>query len=62
MKGYVCVLCLLAACGCMRAQAMDWQPSAGHTQVPIWPERRPMQPGPGPENVTAGENLLAESR
>jgi acetyl esterase/lipase len=50
MKVWVCVLCLLAACECMRAQATVWQPSAGHTQTPVWPETPPdAQHLPGPE-------------
>jgi acetyl esterase/lipase len=37
------------------AQAGVWQPSAGHVQVPIWPEGKvpDPQPMPGPETVRA---------
>jgi acetyl esterase/lipase len=39
---------------------MVWQPSAGHTQIPIWPGAAPdVQPVPGPETVTLSEELLA---
>jgi len=43
------------ACGCLRAQTNVWQPSPGHTQVPIWPGAVPdaqAQLVPGPEYVT----------
>ncbi|MGH8290302.1 MAG: alpha/beta hydrolase [Steroidobacteraceae bacterium] len=60
MKVCVCVLCLLAACGCIQAHARAWQPTAGHTQIPIWPGTAPdAQPVPGPETVWVGTRLLA---
>ena len=43
------------ASGCLRAQTNVWQPSPGHTQVPIWPGAVPdaqAQLVPGPEYVT----------
>ena len=42
-------------CGDLRAQTNVWQPSPGHTQVPIWPGAVPdaqAQLVPGPEYVT----------
>lgn len=52
---------LLAACGGAHANTMDWQPSAGHTQIPIWPGVAPdAQPVPGPETATVSKELLAD--
>jgi acetyl esterase/lipase len=60
MKLRSIVLCLLAACGSVHAETMVWQPSAGHTQIPIWPGAAPdVQPVPGPETATLSEELLA---
>src|SRR5262245_13543351 len=45
-------LCVVIACGSLSAQTNVWQPSPGHTQVPIWPGVVPdVQPVPGPEAV-----------
>ena len=53
MKPLIFVLCVVFACGGLRAQTNVWQPSPGHTQVPIWPGAVPdAQPVPGPEYVT----------
>jgi acetyl esterase/lipase len=39
---------------------IDWQPSAGNTQIPIWPGAAPdLKPVPGPETVTLSKKLLA---
>lgn len=44
---------LLAFCG-LRAPTPAWQPSPGHTQVPIWPDAVPdTQPVGGPEVATS---------
>jgi len=60
MKLRPIALCLLAACGSAHADTMDWQPSAGHTQIPIWPGVAPdASPVPGPETATVSEELLA---
>jgi acetyl esterase/lipase len=60
MKLQCIALYLLAACASANAKPMVWQPSAGHAQIPIWPEAAPdAQPVPGPENVTVSEELLA---
>jgi acetyl esterase/lipase len=37
LKISVLVSCLLLVCGGLNAQTREWQPSAGHTQVTIWP-------------------------
>jgi acetyl esterase/lipase len=48
------------ACGSLSAQTPLWQPSPGHTQVPIWPGAVPdAQPVPGPESYTTTTNLIA---
>src|SRR6266568_4539428 len=45
----VCIV-LAFAIGNLRAQEPAWQPSPGHTQVPIWPGAAPdAQPTAGPE-------------
>jgi len=49
MKPRVAVLCLLAVFANTHARTV-WQPSAGHTQLPLWPGTPPdAQPAPGPE-------------
>ena len=41
---------VVSACAALRAQTPSWHPSAGHTQVPIWPGKVPdAQPIAGPE-------------
>ena len=54
---------LLAACGGAHATTMDWQPSAGHTQIPIWPGVAPdEQSVPGPETQNAGDGVTNVTR
>src|SRR5271155_4412117 len=45
----------------LSAQSPAWQPSAGHTQLPIWPGAIPdAQPVAGPENTkTDAKDLVA---
>ena len=53
MKPLIFALWVVFVCGGLRAQTNVWQPSPGHTQVPIWPGAVPdAQPVPGPEYVT----------
>lgn len=60
MKCWVIALCGLVACASVHAKTMAWQPTAGHTQIPIWPRTMPdAQPVPGPETMTASKNLIA---
>lgn len=51
---------LVFAFGALHAQTRGWQPSPGHTQIPIWPGTPPdAQPLPGPETVSiSGKNDL----
>ncbi|MEO5830130.1 MAG: alpha/beta hydrolase, partial [Rhodanobacter sp.] len=53
MKLLVVAAGLLVACASVQAKTTEWQPSAGHTQIPIWPGVAPdLKPVPGPETVT----------
>ena len=50
MKPLIFALCSFFALGRLAAQEGTWQPSPGHTQVPIWPGAAPdPQPVAGPE-------------
>lgn len=61
MKPLIFTVCVVFALGCVNAQTRDWQPSPGHTQVPIWPGAVPdAQPVAAPENdTTTITNLVA---
>ncbi len=69
MKLVIFVLGLPLVFGRLSAQAPVWQPSPGHTQVPIWPGVVPdAQPVTGPEDMTtdpkqmvAGKPVIAVS-
>ncbi len=55
-------LCVMPTSGNLTAQANVWQPSHGHTQVPIWPGAVPdAQPAKGSEfmEVTGKDSLVA---
>jgi acetyl esterase/lipase len=57
MKPLIIALYLMFAFGRLSAQTNVWQPSAGHTQIPIWPGAVPdagKQPVKGPEKATSG--------
>ena len=62
MKSLIFALCFVFGLDGLSAQQTTWQPSPGHTQVPIWPGRVPdPQPVAGPEDDTrtATEPLVA---
>ncbi|HEY6264170.1 MAG TPA: alpha/beta hydrolase [Candidatus Acidoferrum sp.] len=63
MKPLLSALCVVFASGGLCAQTPAWQPSPGHTQVPIWPGAAPdPQPVAGPEvtRTSSGkEGLIA---
>jgi acetyl esterase/lipase len=63
MKPLLLALCMVFAFGGLNAQTSAWQPSTGHTQVPIWPGAVPdAQPTAKPEYaeaVTAAKELVA---
>jgi acetyl esterase/lipase len=56
MKPLIFALSVVFAFGCQSAQKPAWQPSPGHTQVPVWPGPVPdAQPVAGPEDETKTE-------
>jgi acetyl esterase/lipase len=64
MKRLLFVVCLAFALGFVdgrvRAQTAVWKPSAGHTQVAIWPGMAPdSQPTAGPEVAGTTKHLVA---
>ncbi|HXX28538.1 MAG TPA: alpha/beta hydrolase [Terriglobales bacterium] len=62
-KTLIVALCVVLGFGGLSAQTPAWQPSSGHTQVPIWPGAVP-DAGPiaGPEvAATEKESLVAGS-
>jgi len=60
MKHLIFALGVVFAFGELRAQTNVWQPSPGHTQVPIWPGTAPnAKPVPGPEYAKAFPDLIA---
>jgi acetyl esterase/lipase len=65
MRPWIVVLSLsvVFACRALSAQAPVWQPSPGHTQVPLWPGKAPdAVPVAGPEVVTLDEAFLIAGR
>ncbi len=63
-KPFIFAVCVVSAFGSLGAQKPVWQPSPGHTQVPIWPARVPdPQPVAGPEvETTTGKESLVAGR
>ena len=56
MKPLIFALCVVFASSNLFAQRPGWQPSPGHTQVPIWPGTAPdAQFGPPPNTETVPE-------
>ena len=56
MKPLLFVASLVFGCASLFAQKPGWQPSPGHTQVPIWPRTPPdAQFGPAPDTETMPE-------
>ena len=63
MKLLIFALCVVFAFGDLSAQTPAWQPSPGHTQVPIWPGAVPdAQPVAGPEDTATVEDPLVAGR
>jgi acetyl esterase/lipase len=65
MKPLVFALCVVFAFGGLCAQTPGWQPSPGHTQLPIWPGAAPdAQAVAGPEVTTlsSGKDGLIAGR
>ena len=62
MKPLILAFCVVFALGGLSAQTTVWQPTPGHTQIPIWPEAAPdPQPVAGPEvaETTGKDSLVA---
>jgi acetyl esterase/lipase len=62
MKPLIFAFFVVLAFGNLNAQKFVWQPSLGHTQVPIWPATAPdPQPVAGPEfaEKTGNDSLVA---
>ncbi|MFZ0276232.1 MAG: alpha/beta hydrolase [Candidatus Sulfotelmatobacter sp.] len=56
-------LCVVFAFGGLSAQTPAWQPSPGHSQVPIWPGTVPdAQPVPGPETTKIDSDFFVAGR
>src|SRR6266702_3359722 len=63
MKPLIFALCVVFAFGGLSAQTPAWQPSPGHTQVPIWPGAvADAQPVAGPEVATTENHSLVAGR
>src|SRR5262249_17987994 len=59
MKTLFLALCIVFALMELNAQTNAWQPSPGHTQIPIWPGTPPSEPPfPGPEYVETSTGLV----
>jgi acetyl esterase/lipase len=62
-KSWRWAVCVFLACVGLRAQQAAWQPSPGHTQVPIWPGAAPdAQPVAGPEDSATVRKPLVAGR
>src|SRR5713226_10562968 len=56
LKPLLFAVCFVFGCASLLAQKPGWQPSPGHTQVPIWPRTPPdAQFGPPPNTETMPE-------
>jgi hypothetical protein len=61
MKTLFVLACALLVPGGVSAQTREWEPSAGHTQMPIWPGAAPdLQPAAGSGACRDGDR--ADSR
>src|SRR5467141_5020158 len=60
MRPLIFALSVVFASSSLFAQKPGWQPSPGHTQVPIWPGAVPdAQPVAGPEVAATAKGLIA---
>jgi hypothetical protein len=64
MKRLIFALCVVCSSGILSAQKFDWQPSPGHTQMPIWPGKAPdPQPVKDPEfALSSGTGFLVAGK
>lgn len=59
IKPSILVFGAMLAGGCVAAQQNGWQPSAGHTQIPLWPGAAPdPRPVKGPETTETDPKAL----
>jgi len=59
MKSLLLTLGIVSAAATLRAQTNVWQPSPGHTQIPIWPGTAPgAHPVTGPEFCRTSDGLV----
>jgi len=63
MKRWMLAIWIMFAVAGLRAQSAEWQPSPGHTQIPIWPATPPdAQPTTGPEHTATDTKDLVAGR
>jgi len=63
MKPLIFAFCVVFAFGGLHAQTPGWQPSLGHSEVPIWPGAVPdAQPVAGPEETATVNDPLVAGR
>src|SRR5579859_6463572 len=63
MKPLIFALWVVFAFGGLSARTPAWQPSPGHTQVPIWPGAAPdAQPVAGPETTGREKDHLVAGK
>src|SRR4051794_643537 len=63
MKPLILALSVLSIVFTVAAQTADWQPSPGHSQLPIWPGSVPdAQPVPGTEYVKTTKNEMVAGK
>jgi acetyl esterase/lipase len=63
MKQFVFVFWAVLVCGTLSAQTNVWEPSPGHSQVPIWPGAGPAAPGvTGPEAVLSNTDWVVAGK
>lgn len=59
MKRLILGVCVVILASAAKAQTKEWQPSAGHTQVAIWPGKAPdAEALPGPETTESDPKFL----
>ena len=63
MRSSLFALCLLFGIPLLHAQSVAWQPTAGHTQIPIWPDAVPnARPYTGPETLKIDDKDLVAGK
>ena len=63
IRFFALILSFACAVGGLKAQKPVWQPSPGHTQIPLWPNAAPdAQPVAGPEAMETDPAFLVAGR